>query len=306
MPVDRRGGRAIAGDAAAIPDGAGATSRFARRPTLGLAWNLTLREIRSQYNRTALGRVWSLLNPLATIAIFAIIFGLLFKAEPHVGTNSGLHSYALWVACGIIPWTFISGGIMKGMSSLLANAGLLTKVWFPRWVLPGSSVASSTATFLTELGVLTIIMACFGGWKVLLYIPVLLVLVVITAAFVLGLSLLLSVCLVYFRDLEHLWAVFNQVWFYGTGVVFASELVVEAQKQLDADGVNLFGMHLPLVELFNLNPAHQYLEAYRAVLYDFALPGWDVWLQIILWSIGSLAVGWLAFRRLSGRIVEEL
>lgn len=274
---------------------------MATRPTLGLLVNLTLREIRSEYNRTALGRLWSLLNPLATIAIFAIIFGLLFRAEPRVGTNSGLHSYALWVACGIIPWTFISGGIMAGMSSLLANAGLLTKVWFPRWVLVGSTVASKTSTHLIELAVLTAVMGIFGGWRVLLFIPVLAVIALITAAFVLGMALMLSVTLVYFRDLEHLWAVFNQIWFYGTGVVFGVELVAQAEEQLRASGWSV-----PMLAIFQANPAHQFLEAYRSVLYDFALPSWGTWVQIVLWAAGMLLAGWLVFRRFSGRVVEEL
>lgn len=303
MRVDRRAaGRrrdlAIAATASSASPSAG---RLAARPALGLLVNLTLREIRSEYNRTALGRVWSLLNPLATIAIFAIIFGLLFRAEPHVGTNSGLHSYALWVACGIIPWTFVSGAISAGMGSLLANAGLLTKVWFPRWVLVASTVASKTSTHLIELAVLAIVMAVFGGWKVLLLLPVLVVIAAITACFVLGVALLLAVTVVYFRDLQHLWAVFNQIWFYGTGVVFGTELVVQAEEQLRAAGWSV-----PVLAIFQANPAHQFLEAYRAVLYDFALPEWGTWLQIVLWAAGALAAGWLVFRRFSGRVVEEL
>lgn len=304
MPVDRPGGRAITETTAVSAESAraGRGSRFAKHPTLGLVANLTLREIRSEYNRTALGRLWSLLNPLATIAIFAIIFGLLFRAEPHVGTNSGLQNYALWVACGIIPWSFISTGIMAGMSSLVANTGLLTKVFFPRWVLVASSVASKTSTHLIELGVLAVIMAIFGGWQVLLVAPVLIPIVILSAAFVLGISLILSVTVVYFRDMEHLWAVFNQVWFYGTGVVFGVELVAAAEEQLAHDT----GTRWPLLAVFQANPAHQFLEAYRAVLYDFALPSWETWAHITAWAIAMLGIGCFVFKRFSGRVVEEL
>ncbi len=284
-------------------------ARAASRQTLTLARNLTLREIRSEYNRTALGRLWSLLNPLATIAIFSLVFGLLFRAEPHVGEHSGLHSYALWVACGIIPWAFTSNAISAGMGSLLANSGLLTKVWFPRWVLVASAVAAKCVTFAIELAVVLVIMAIAGFQNALWLlpgIPGLIGVALLNAIFVLGIALVLSVAVVYFRDVQHLWAVWNQIWFYGTGVVFGTELVVQAQRQLTAEGWSLFGMPLPLLTLFELNPAHQFLEAYRSVLYDFALPSWSTWAQMLAWAAAMLLIGVLVFRRYSGRVVEEL
>lgn len=287
--------------------------RFVKHPTLSLLWNLTLREVRSQYKRTALGRVWSLLNPLATIAIFTIIFGLLFRAEPPVGTVSGLHNYALWIACGIIPWGFISGAVQAAMGSITANAGLLTKVYFPRHVLVTSTVASLVATFLIELGVLTAIMtvagvlvAGVGGLIVLAYIPVLLVITLITACFVLGIGLVLAVGVVYFRDIQYLWGILNQIWFYATGVVFTIDLVRSAESYVAEQGITLFGAHIPLETLFKLNPAYHFLEAYRAVLYDFTFPDLTTWLIILGWAVGTLLLGVLVFRRFQGRIVEEL
>ena len=277
-----------------------------KNPTLNLLLNLTLREIRSQYKRTALGRLWSLLNPIATIAIFSIIFGLLFRADPHVGTNSGIHSFALWIACGIIPWGFISGGVQAAMGSLTANAGLLTKVYFPRHVLVSSTVMSLVATFLIELTVLTVVMGIAGGPLVLAYVPVLLAVVAITALFVLGIGLILSVGVVYFRDIQHLWGIVNQVWFYATGVVFSIDLVRSAENYLAEQGWTFFGAHIPLETIFTLNPAYHFLEAYRAVLYDFAMPGWQTWLVILGWAVGTMLIGILVFRRFQGRIVEEL
>lgn len=312
MRLDRPGGREIAGTDLAESTSTGG-GWLARRPTLNLVVNLTLREVRSQYKRTTLGRLWSLLNPLATIAIFSIIFGLLFRMQPHTGEHSGIQAYALWVACGLIPWTFISGGIQAAMASLTSNAGLLTKVWFPRHVLVTSSVMSLVATFSIELLVLLVIMLVasvvaigVGGLVVLAYLPVLLLVVALTAAFVLGIGLVLSVAVVYFRDIQHLWGIVTQAWFYASGVVFTFDLVEQADASLAESGVSVFGAPIPLVEIFRLNPAYHFLEAYRAVLYDFTFPDLTTWLVMIGWSAAVLVIGALVFRRFQGRIVEEL
>lgn len=274
---------------------------LAKNPTFNLLVNLTLREIRSQYKRTALGRIWSLINPLATLAIYSVVFGFLFKAQAEPGTNSGLHIFTLWMACGLIPWIFTSGGIMLGMGALQANSGLLTKVYFPRHVLVTSSVLGLASTFLTELAVLTVIMAIAGGPTVLLYLPVLLVIVVLNVGFVLGIALALSIAVAYFADIQHLWGLINQVWFYASGVLFPISFIVSGQNELAAHGWNV-----PLVAIFEANPAYEFMKAYRSVLYDFALPSPGTWLAITASTLIVLALGALVFNRFQARVVEEL
>ncbi|MDR7235058.1 ABC transporter permease [Agrococcus sediminis] len=275
--------------------------REERRVTLNLMRNLTLREIRAQYKRTFLGRVWSLINPLAQIAVYSIVFGLLFQLPVAPGTNSGLEVFPLWIGVGVIVWGFISGSVAAGMNSMLDNAGLLTKVYFPRSVLPVSSVLSSSFNFGIELLVLLAVMALVGGPLVLLYAPLLVPLLVLTFAFVLGISMVLSVASIYFRDLRHLWSIFSQVWMYASGVLFSVELVRERQEAFAADGVDL-----PLVAIFQANPAERFIEAYRNILYDFAVPTWDIWVTLLIWSAASLIVGKLVFDRLARDIVEEI
>jgi ABC-2 type transport system permease protein len=273
-----------------------------RAVTFNLLRNLTLREIRAQYKRTMLGRIWSLINPLAQIAVYSIVFGLLIQIPVAPGTNSGLELFPIWIGVGVIAWGYISGAISAGMGSMLGNAGLLTKVYFPRSVLPVSAVLSSTFTFGTELLVLLAVMAVVGGPVVLLYAPLLIPLVVLTLAFVLGIAMLLSVASIYFRDVQHLWSIFSQIWMYASGVMFSVELVRGAQERLAVEQ----GVDLPLVTIFQLNPAERFLEAYRNILYDFAVPSWDIWLALLCWSLGSLLVGKLVFDRLARNIVEEI
>lgn len=270
---------------------------LARNRTLNLLVNLTMREIKGQYKRTALGRLWSLLNPLANIAVYSFVFGLLFGAKQAVGINSNINSFALWVACGVIPWGFLATGTSIGRGSLHDNAGLLTKVYFPRFVLPTASILALASTFLTELGVLALVMGIAGGPGILLRLPVVLPVLVLNTAFVLGISLVLSVAMVYFGDIQHIWSIFLQLWLYASGIVIPISMVQQAQEGHPS---------LPLVAFFEANPTYQYVEAYRDIMYDWVVPSWDRWLVMLIWAIVAMGIGTLVFRKFSGRIVEEL
>jgi ABC-2 type transport system permease protein len=268
-----------------------------KNSTLNLLANLTLREIKGQYKKTTLGRLWSLLNPLANIAVYSLVFGILVRAIPPVGTNSGLHSFALWIACGIIPWGFLATGTSLGRGALVDNSGLLTKVFFPRFVLPTSTILALASTFLTELAALALFMGLAGGGpRVLLRLPVLIPIVILNTAFVLGVSLVLSVGMVYFGDIQHIWGIFLQLWLYASGIVLPLSYVQVAQDHY----------HFPFVLIFQLNPGYQFVEAYRNVMYDFAVPDLTRWLVMLAWAVVAMAIGALVFRKFSGRIVEEL
>ncbi|QUW18564.1 ABC transporter permease [Agrococcus sp. Marseille-Q4369] len=276
------------------------------RVTLNLLTNLTLREIRSEYKRTALGRLWSLVNPLAQIAVFSVVFGVILRVTAEPGTNSGVDFFPLWIGIGVISWGYISGCIRAGMNALLSNAGLLQKVALPRWVLVLSKILSLTFTFLIELLVIAVIMGAIGGWQILLTLPLIVPLVLVTTAFVLGIGLMLSVATVYFRDMEHLWSIVSQIWMYGSGVIFPVAFVAAAQERMDAAGYSIFGASVPLLAAFQLNPAERLLSMYRNILYDFAMPSLGSWLYVSVWAAVLLGLGFLIFNRFSRNIVEEL
>lgn len=266
-----------------------------------------MREVNSQYNRTVLGRLWSLLNPLATIAVFSLIFGVVFNGRAHEGMVSKINSFPLWIAIGVLSWSFISASITGAMSSLISNSALLTKVYFPRYVLVVSSIISAIIQFAGELFVIMVVMSiATKSLTVFLTIPAIIVLVLVTSLFTLGLGLMLSVAVIYFRDIQHLWGIFNQVWMYASGVVFPLSMLVDVQSRAFEAGWQINGQPLPLVTLFQLNPAQQFLEAYRALLYDFTLPSWSVIGSCLAWALISLGIGAWVFARHSGRIVEEL
>jgi len=149
-------------------------------------------------------------------------------------------------------------------------------------------------------------MCIAGGPGVLLMIPAVIVITALAMLFVIGMGLILSVASVYFRDISHLWQIFNQIWMYASGVVFSLSMLNKVQTDLAAKGWTWGGEPLPIVTIFRLNPAELFLEAYRSTLYGFAMPSGQVWLGCAAWAFGIFGLGSLIFRRFSARIVEEL
>ena len=271
-----------------------------------LTMRMAQRSISSEFKGTALGRLWSFINPVATIAVYALIFGVVFRGEADKGVNSGLSSFALWIGVGVIAWNFMSSGIQRGMDSLVGNSGLLTKVYFPRQVLIYSSVLALAYDFAFELAVIIVIMCIAGGPGVLLMIPAVIVITALAMLFVIGMGLILSIASVYFRDISHLWQIFNQIWMYASGVVFSLNMLDSVQNRLFDAGWQINGAPIPITTIARLNPAETYLEAFRSCLYDFALPSLPVFLACLGWAVVMLSLGLVYFRRHSASIVEEL
>ena len=256
--------------------------------------NLTLRELRGKYKRSALGWGWSLLNPLVQMGIYSLVFGVFFDFDPPRGDPSGLQVFAFFLLCGLLPWAFLANGMTSGMGSLLANANLVKKVWFPREILVAATVAGFGVSFLIELGVLCIALLIAGNMVLPWLLPTL-GFVVVQAAFVLGLALVLSVCSVYFRDLEHLIGLGLQLWFYLTPVVYSTELVEDALAD-----------HPALLDLYLLNPMARFLEVYRDLLYHLRGPTLGTMAYLVAVSVVTLLIGLATFARLQGRLAEEL
>ena len=127
-----------------------------------LLWNLTLRELRSKYKRSALGWFWSLLNPISSIIIYSVVFGSLITVTAPKGNPSGLSSFTLWLTCGLLPWNFFATAIGAGTGSVIGNASLIKKVYFPREYLVASTVLSWLVSFFIEMAVLSLAFLAFG------------------------------------------------------------------------------------------------------------------------------------------------
>ena len=127
--------------------------------------NLTLRELRSKYKRSVIGWGWSMINPIANMLIYTVVFALLLQIKPPFGVPSGLHNYAIMLLAAMLPWNFFQGSIMESMGAMLGNQNLIQKTYFPRELIPGATVASKVVSHLIEMGLLLVAVVCFGNWR---------------------------------------------------------------------------------------------------------------------------------------------
>jgi ABC-2 type transport system permease protein len=263
--------------------------------------NLVRREVRGQYKRTILGQLWSLVNPLASMVVYTFVFSFIFRITPAPGDPSGLDVFALWLLCGLLPWTFFSNVVNSGMGSLLANAGLIQKVYFTRIVLPLSYVGSIGFNWLFEMGVLVVALAIFGAF-VWPWLPLVLVLMVILAAFAAGIALFLSIVNVHFRDTQYFVTLILQVWMYLTPIVYPISLV---KTQSDRIG-GLFGSQLTILDIYEVNPLVHFVAVFRQLLYDNRWPDPVDFGLCAGWALVSFALGLWFFRRHEKGLAEAL
>lgn len=263
-----------------------------------LLGNLVRRELRSRYKGTLLGWAWSLINPLASTLVYAAVFGVVMRVQPPVGVD-GLHNFALFLLCGLLPWNFLAIVVQGGQTALLDNGNLIKKTYFPRRLLLLSHVGSSFVTFLVEMGVLVAVFAAFGV-NVLQWVPLTLVMMALLAVFGLGLALWLSVANVYFRDVAHFVGIFMQIWFYASPIVYPITYVQGLESQYE------WASTVPLTTIYELNPTVAFIEPIRDMFYGGTWPEARYVLLAVAWSVITLLLGNLVFRRLEPRLAEEL
>jgi ABC-2 type transport system permease protein len=280
------------------------TSVASRRESLTLPKellvNLTLRELRGKYKRSALGWGWSVINPIVMIAVYTTVFSVFFRATPPTGEPSGLYSYTWWLVCALLPWTFVSNGINGAVGSLTANEGLIKKVYFPRTILPTASTLAWLATFGIEMTVFGVLLLAFSGNMILPWIPVVIVVMLIQFFFILGIGLLVSPLNAYFRDVSHLTAIVLMIWFWLTPIVYPESTLY------DPDGAPKQLLGIDVVTLLGLNPMTHFANAYRALLYDLRFPMATTWAAMLLSTAAVMAAGIIVFRRLEPQLAEEL
>jgi len=244
-----------------------------------LFWVLTLRDIKVRYKQTVLGVLWAVLQPVLTMLIFTVVFGGLAKIP------SDGYPYAVFVFAALLPWTFFANAVTASSSSLINASNMVSKVYFPRLIIPLSSIGAGLVDLAISTGVLFALMAWFGvGWSLnLLFIPVLLLAVIFTA---LGVGTLLSALTVAYRDFRFVVPFLVQIWMYVTPVVYSVSLVPEKWQWL----------------LF-LNPMTGVVEAFRSAFLDrpFDLPSIAISLVV---SVLIFIVGVAYFERVERRFAD--
>lgn len=260
-----------------------------------LLTNLTLREVKGKYRRTVFGQFWSLLNPLATMLVYTVVFSFIFGARTAVGDPSGLSIYPLWLMCGLLPWTFFTRVVNGGLSSLVANSSLIKKVYFPRMHLPLAVATSNGYTWATEMALLTVVLLLCGS-AALPWLPLLVVFMLLLGLFASGLSMLLAIVNVHFRDLQHFTVIILQMWMYLTPIIYPISLVEKGAAEHGEW----------ILTVYRLNPMERFVTVFRNFLYDNRLPDISDMLTCAAWAIGVFALGFIVFSRNEKRLAELL
>ena len=271
-------------------------NRLAGSLQIDLLVNLTLRDLRSKYKRSALGWTWSVLNPLVAVVVYSAVFSVFLRIQPTTGDPSGLRSYAVFLLVTLLPWQFHVTSLTEATRSITANGPLITKIWFPRWVLPTSAVLARFLTLLVEMAVLLVLVAVLEGHFAFTWIPVVLMLMALQLLFTVGLALMVSAANVYFRDVQHFLGVALAPWMFLTPILYPLNMV-PADREFLGIGYRT---------LYQLNPMVSWAEAYRNALYDLRFPSAERWLAIVVATVVVLTVGFRIFRRLEPRMAEEV
>ena len=242
--------------------------------------NNVKKEIRGRYKKSFLGVIWTFLNPLLQLAVYAFIFPLILKTtQPY---------YVIFVCVGLIPWTFFTATIPQSTWAVIGNANIVKKVYFPREILPVSIVTSNMVTFL--ISTIIIIVFCLvyglGITKYIVFYPIILI---IQYIFQLGISLILSAVTVYFRDLEHFVQIALMLMFYATPIVFAGDTIPEAFSFI-----------------IKFNPMAHIITGYRDIFYNQTRPDFVSLGIVLAVSIVLTVIGYFIFKKLQKGFAEEL
>ncbi len=264
--------------------------------------NLTQREVRGKYKRTALGQLWSLANPIAAIIIYTFVFSFIFQLQAPQGDPSGLENYALFLVCGLLPWLFFSRVLGQGVEVIVANAGLVQKVYFPRVVLPLSLTAAISFSWLFEMAVLVVALLILQAFGLIPLLPLVLVFMFLLAVFASGLAMIASIINVYFRDMFYLISIALQFWFYLTPILYPVSLVETQSQRLG----NIPGTTVGLIDFYRLNPMETFIHIFRNLLYDNRLPDLSVVLTALLWTAIAAVAGFWLFAKKEKQLAELL
>jgi len=252
----------------------------------GLIQSLVARELKARYRGSVLGFVWSFVNPLLLLLIYSFVFTKILPNE-----TQGIQPYALFMFCGILPWTWFSASLAEAAGSLISGGNLIKKVLFPAEVLPIVSVLTNMVHFFLGLPILIAFLVIYkhppDGWD-LVWFPIA---VLIQLIFTSALALFVSALAVHFRDVRDILANVLTLWFFATPIIYPMSLVTVQQFKW----------------LFDLNPFTHLAVSYQEILFYYGPLGHWRWLL----TLGGISVllflaGYWLFDRLRDSFAEAV
>jgi lipopolysaccharide transport system permease protein len=252
----------------------------------GFIFGNVQREFQSKYRNSLLGGAWIILNPLAMIVVYTVIFAQVMRAKlPGVDTT---FAYSIYLCAGVLTWGLFAEITGRAQNIFLEHANLIKKLSFPRLCLPVTVVANAGLNFAIVFGLFSVFLVISGnfpGWPYLALLPVLAIQVV----FAIGLGISLGVLNVFFRDVGQFFGIFLQFWFWLTPIVYPANTLPEGVRPWLA-----------------LNPMASLVAAYQTVLVMGQWPQWTTLWPTTLLALVLCALGFRLFRMHAGEMVDEL
>lgn len=243
-----------------------------------LLWFLTWRDVMLRYKQTGLGVLWAIIQPVAPMLIFTLVFSRL------VGVPAD-GPYPLFAFAGLLPWTFFANAVTNCANSVVTSASLITKVYFPRMIIPGSATLAALMDFLVGAAVLVVLMVYYRvpPHATLLVLPLLIALTTILA---LGVGMFLAALTVQYRDVRYALPFLLQFWMFATPIIFPSRIVPERWQWA-----------------ITLNPMAGIIENFRAALLGAPI-GWSSLAFAAVIACAILVYGAYSFRRFERKFAD--
>lgn len=238
------------------------------------------KDVGGKYKNSFLGVLWSFINPLLQIAVYAFVFQIIMR--------SSIENYAVYLCCALVPWQYFSSVVLRGAATIIDNGNIIKKVYFPREILPISIVTSEGINFLiSTIIILGFVIVSGIGLSVNVFWYFLIV--IIQYIISLGISFIVSSLSVYFRDLLHLLGVVMQLLFYATPIVYSAQNVPASFRWI-----------------LKINPMSYLIEGYRSIFYEKMPPDFKSLGIALLMGIVLCTVGYFVFRKLEKGFAEEI
>lgn len=249
--------------------------------------NLTRREARQRYKASALGLGWTLINPLLVVAAYWIVFRFLF--------GTPIPNYALFLFVGLMVWSLFFGGLSLATPSLIANSTLVTKVRFPRIIIPASSVTANAVIALAML-IIALPLCIWQTPGSLLPLVLLPLFLILAFGLTLGISLILAAANVYFRDVEHIIQAIGVPWFFLTPIFYTYSTLPPAAQE-----------HQAIIEILHWgNPISPFVIVVQDTLFFGVWPTLADSAYCVVAAALAVALGWTIFNRLEGEMAVKL
>lgn len=240
---------------------------------------LVSRDFKTKYKRSVLGIFWSFLNPLLMMIVQAAVFSKL------IARGGGIEHYPMYLLIGIVIFNGFNDCCNQAMRAIVGSASLITKVYVPKFIYPTSKVFSASINILLAMLPLALVALFYQLWPcpAWLLLPIGLLLLII---FNLGMGLLLSSLMVFFRDVEFLWGLVATVWMYATPIIYNMDMLPDWMQKLE-----------------HFNPLYHYVTYFRTIIIDRSVPGLGTHLFCLGCAVVMLFLGAIVFKKTQDKFV---